>query len=153
MSHITRGSVPGAPAAPGKEAVMGLATPRAALCFVLHIIMLYCLVSASVGAATSGPRLGFLGFYMLDHHMEKSHHSKGKATGRKCFGSSLDLSGFKDGACLENSRLKAGPSCWRPYKQRPAPGVQHTTHGHILIKTIPPREPPNESADQPSCSY
>lgn len=82
---------------------MGLATPRAALCFVLHIIMLYCLVSASVEAAISSPRLGFLGFYMLDHHVEKSHHSKAKATGTKCLGSSLDLSGFKDGACLENS--------------------------------------------------
>lgn len=70
---------------------------------LLCIIMLHRLVSASVGAAASGPRLGFLGYHVLDHHVEKSHHSKGKAARRKRLGSSLDLSGFKDGACLENS--------------------------------------------------
>lgn len=103
MLHITHGSIPADPAAPCQEAVMGLATPRAALSFVLYIFMLYCF-----GAATSCPRVGFLGFYMLEHHTGKSHHRKGKASGRKCPGSS-HLSGFKDGACLENSQPRQDP--------------------------------------------
>jgi len=101
--HTTHGSVPADLAVPCKEAAVGLDAPGADLCFVLYIIVLYCLVSASAGACMSSPRLGFLGFYVLQHHVEKYNHHKGKETGRKCLGSSMDLSGCKGRAYLENS--------------------------------------------------
>lgn len=40
-----------------------------------------------------------------------------------------------------------------PYKQRPAPGVQRTTHVRVPTTTISPRVAPNESAEQPPCGY
>ncbi|XP_017595345.1 PREDICTED: uncharacterized protein LOC108448065 [Corvus brachyrhynchos] len=52
---------------------------------------------------------------MLDHHMEKSHQSRGQTMGRKRRGSNSHLSGLEDVACSGKSH------CW----------LQHPAHVHI----------------------